>query len=201
MKKSHGFTLIELMIVISIVGILMSVGVPGMRTYISNSAANSLGNTLLIDIMYARNHAISNTVIVKMSPLGTLPTLGNRTGVSTYTPGSAGVNWGLGWIIFVDTNNDDIRNNGEFIIRQQDTFGPGAHVSSGPGNHITSGTTELLDAINPIGFNSLGFPANTGVLSIATNGCAGSNGQYIQINQIGQVISRSGLCPVAFTNL
>lgn len=201
MKKYKAFTLIELMIVISIVGVFMSIAVPGMRTYISNSAANSLGNTLYIDIMYARNHAVSNTVIVKMLPLGSVPGLNNRVGASTYTPGSAGVNWGLGWIIFVDTNNDNLRNNNEFIIRQQNSFGPDAHISSGPGAHITSGTIAVLDANAPIGFDSLGFPVNVGVLSIASNGCAGPNGQYIQINQIGQVISRGGDCPAAFTAL
>lgn len=208
MKKSNGFTLIELMIVISIVGILMTVLVPGMRTYISNSAANSLGSTLLIDIMYTRNHAISNTAIVKMIPLGTVPGLNNRTGASTYTPNTTtgtpnntitGVNWALGWLIFIDTNDNDTRDNNELIIRQQNTFGGDAHISSGPGTHIT-GTEAVLDSVNPIGFDSLGFPSSIGVLSIANNGCAGTNGQYIQINQIGQVISRSVQCPVAFTN-
>lgn len=198
MKKNHGFTLVELMIVISIVGLLMSIAVPSMRTYISNSAANSLGNTLLIDIMYARNHAISNTVIVKMLPLDP------RTGARSYEPdepASAGVNWGLGWLIFVDTNDNDELDNDEFIIRQQNSFGLSAHISSGPGDHITSGTEAILDANSPIGFDSLGFPSSVGVLSVATNGCAGPNGQYIQINQIGQVISRSSDCPLAFTNL
>jgi type IV fimbrial biogenesis protein FimT len=201
MKKSKGFTLIELMIVIFIIGILMSVAAPGFRTYLSNIAANSLGNTLLIDIMYARNHAISNTVIVKMVPFGSVPGLNNRTGASTYTPASAGVNWGLGWVIFVDTNNNNVRDNNEFIIRQKYSFGPDAHVSSGPGAQINSGTVAVLDANSPIGFNSLGFPTSVGVLSIAVNGCAGSNGQYIQINQIGQVSSRGVDCPIAFTNL
>lgn len=202
MKKNYGFTLIELMIVISIVGILMSVAVPGMRTYISNSSSNSLASTLLIDIMYARNHAISNEVIVKMIPIGTVvaPIGSNRTGASTYDPDTGGVNWALGWVVFVDTDDDNVRDNNEQIIRQQNTFGPDAHISSGPGAHIPTGVTTVLDANSPIGFDSLGFPANTGVLSIATNGCAGPNGTYIQINQIGQVISRGIQCPAVFTN-
>jgi len=201
MKNRNGFTLVELMIVIAIVGILLAAAAPGMRTYLSNSAANALANTLYIDIMYARNHAISNKVIVKMLPLGTIPALNNRTGASTYTPGSAGVNWGLGWVTFIDTNNDNVLDPGEFIIRQQNSFGEDAHVSSGPGAHISSGTEAVLDANRPIGFDSLGFPVNIGVLSIASNGCAGPNGQYIQINLIGQIITRNGDCPNAFTNL
>jgi type IV fimbrial biogenesis protein FimT len=201
MKKTNGFTLIELMIVLSIVGILIAAGMPGMRTYISNSASNSMGNALYIDIMYARNHAVSNIVIVKMLPLGTIPALKNRTGASTYTPGSTGVNWGLGWITFVDANNNNALDAKEFILRQQNSFGPDAHISSGPGAHITSQPQGVFDTARPIGFDSLGVPVNTGVLSIATNGCAGPNARYIQINQIGQVIVRNVDCPQAFTNL
>lgn len=194
-QHNDGFTLIELMIVISIVGLLIAVATPGMRAYLSNSSANSMGNTLLIDIMYTRNHAITNELAVFMLPLD------NTTGASTYTPASKGVNWGLGWIIGVDADSNGSFDAGEPIIRRQASFGPDAHISSGPGAHITSGVVSVLDRTNPIGFDNRGFPLNTGVLSIATNGCAGPNGQYIQINQIGQVISRSGQCPAAFTNL
>lgn len=194
-QHNDGFTLIELMIVISIVGLLIAVATPSMRTYLSNSAANSMGNTLLIDIMYTRNHAISNGLTVFMLPLD------NTLGASTYTPGSTGINWGLGWIIGLDADSSGTFDAGEPVLRTQASFGPDAHISSGPGLHIGSGTVNVLNRTNPIGFDDQGFPLNTGVLSIATNGCAGPNGQYIQINQIGQVISRSVQCPAAFTNL
>lgn len=183
------------MIVISIVGLLLAVAAPGMRAYISNSSANSIGNTLLIDIMYTRNHAISNELTVFMMPLD------NTTGASTYTPGSNGINWGLGWIIGMDADSNGTFDAGEPILRTQASFGPDAHISSGPGAHIMSGVDDVLDSANPIGFDDQGFPLNLGVLSVATNGCAGPNGQFIQINQIGQVISRSVQCPAAFTDL
>lgn len=194
-EKNKGFTLIELMIVISIVGLLLTLAAPSMRAYIANSSANSIGNTLLIDIMYTRNHAISNELTVFMLPLD------NTVGASTYTPGSTGVDWSLGWIIGVDADSNNTFDAGEPILRTQASFGPDAQISSGPGIHIVSGVDDVLDSSSPIGFDDQGFPLNTGVLSVATNGCAGPNGQYIQINQIGQVISRSVQCPAAFTNL
>lgn len=215
MNKQNAFTLVELMIVMAIVGILLAVGAPGMRTFISNSASNSLSSTLLIDIMYARNHAISNDVIVKMIPLGIDATGANNSGVgpSNFTPGSNGVNWGFGWVTFVDTNNDPLLNDnnildpGEFILRTHASFGPDAHISSGPGAQYNDadgnprGPVGLLDRANPIGFMPSGAAIRSGALTIATFGCAGDNARTIQINQIGQVIGNDVLCPIAFTNL
>lgn len=195
MKKYNGFTLIELMIVMAILGILVSVVTPYLRTYVSNTASNSLSNTLLIDIMYARNHAITNETIVKMIPTGAAD-----EGVSLFEPNAAGVNWAQGWIIFEDDNDNDVRDANELTIRSHISFGPGAHISS-------NSAGELLDAKKPIGFSptglSYGQGANNGrgTLTIATFGCAGFNARKIQINQIGQVIGTDEECPADFTEL
>jgi type IV fimbrial biogenesis protein FimT len=203
MKQYNGFTLVELMIVMAIAGILFAVAAPGMRAYISNSSSNSLSSTVLIDIMYARNHAISNSVIVKMIPHGNDPAAIDPADslASLFNPNADGVNWGLGWTIFVDNNNNDIPDLGELVLRNHSSFGPGAHISSGPGGHIGAPPQGVFDRITPIGFNPSGTSIRAGVLTIATFGCAGDNARTIQINQIGQVIGNNVDCPIAFTNL
>jgi len=203
MKKYNGFTLVELMIVMAIAGILLAVAAPGLRVFIANSSANSLSSTLLIDIMFARNHAISNEVIVKMIPFGNDPAAIDiaDSAASLFAPNATGVNWGLGWIIFEDDDNDNIIDAGELILRNHSSFGPGAHISSGPGGHIAGGPVGVLDRLNPIGFNPSGISVRSGVLTIAAFGCAGDNARTIQINQIGQAIGNNILCPQAFTDL
>ncbi len=202
MKKYNGFTLVELSVVVAIVGILAWAVAPNMRSFIANSASNSLSSTLLIDIMYARNHAISNEVIVKMIPIGTDPTIDDSsdTGLSAFAPNATGVNWGLGWVVFEDINDNDDVDAGERIIRNHISFGPDAHISSAPS------LADLLDINRPIGFNALGLAygqganTGTGILTIATLGCAGPNARTIQINQIGQVIGNDIDCPSTFSN-
>jgi type IV fimbrial biogenesis protein FimT len=203
MKKYNGFTLVELMTVVAVIGILSTVAAPYMQIYTSNSSSKSLISALTIDILFARNHAVSHSRMVKMIPTGSNPTSidADDTGASTFTPIPGGVNWGLGWSVFEDNNDNDKRDIDERIIRSQPSFGSTAHISSGPGSHITSGSEVVVDSGNPIGFDTTGFATTTGALTIANFGCAGDNARIIQINQIGQVISTVTQCPSAFTEL
>ena len=154
--------------------------------------------------MFARNHAISNDIAVAMIPLGSDPNPATPdaadTGVSLFTPNSAGVNWAWGWRI-VEIDGDANALN-DIVIRTQGNFGPDAHISSGPGAHIINGgPINTFDRANPIGFNPDGTSMRQGVLSIAAFGCAGNNARILQINNIGQVIGNDIQCPPAFTNL
>ena len=178
MKRNNGFTLIELLIVLSIAGILAAVAAPYLRTYISNSSSNSLSSTLLIDIMYARNHAINKSTTVTIRPIDT--TLGS----GPLTIPSTGVNWGLGWQILEQGNTTP--------IRQQANFGPDAQVRA-------TDASEILDIGRPIIFNSEGVAVNPGTLSVGVQGCVGNNARTIKINQIGQIIGNDKPCDITFT--
>ena len=66
--NSAGFTLIELMVVIAIAAILLTVGVPMMRSTTANSEADSVRQTLELDINFARNKAITFAENVIITP-------------------------------------------------------------------------------------------------------------------------------------
>ena len=65
-----GFTLIELIIVIAIVAILITVGVPSMREWIANQKVRGSANDLQFDLSYARSEAVKRNANVVLVPSG-----------------------------------------------------------------------------------------------------------------------------------
>lgn len=106
MKKSAGFTLIELMVVIAIASILMTLAVPPFRQLIQSNTISSNVNNFLADMRYARSEAVRRGGGVIMcrsdAPEAANPVCGSGSG-----PGSNG--WVSGWIIFHDVNGDKTR--------------------------------------------------------------------------------------------
>ena len=169
MKKHNGFTLVELMTVVAIIGIITLSTADFLGNSIANSASRGMGRTMLLDIMYARNHALSSNapITVTIRPIDT------TTGVTA--------NWALGWQIWDSSNT-------QAPIRSQSAFRNGSVITpDGPNN--------ILDFSNPIIFTRDGISTSPGALIMTSPGCAGSNGRRIQINQIGQVISTKVDCP------
>lgn len=90
LKAQQGFTLLELMVTLTIAGILAAIAVPTMQSITINRHADRLANELQLDIMYARNHALSLNKNVTIKPL------------------SGG--WDTGWVVAQGT--DVIRQKG-----------------------------------------------------------------------------------------
>ncbi|MDT4855586.1 Chthon cassette protein D [compost metagenome] len=59
MQKSNGFTLIELMVVIAIIAILASIGVPSFRTLLLDNRLTSTSTSVLGALQFARSEAIT----------------------------------------------------------------------------------------------------------------------------------------------
>ena len=90
MNKHSGFTLIELMITLAIVGILLAVGVPSLKAFMQGNQLVATSNELLSALHIARSEAI------KLNKRVTICESSNGTSCS------ATGNWKNGWIVFTD---------------------------------------------------------------------------------------------------
>jgi type IV fimbrial biogenesis protein FimT len=87
MHKARGFTVVELMVTLSLAAILASLAVPSLGFLLSNNHATSITNDLVSSIRLARSEAVSRSQLVTLCP----STDGNSCAATT--------NWSGGWII------------------------------------------------------------------------------------------------------
>jgi type IV fimbrial biogenesis protein FimT len=109
MNRQTGFTLVELLVVIGILTILLTVGMPS-YLYITNSYRISAEvNGLLGDLQYAREEAIKEgqfvTVCVSSNAI-------NCSGATT---------WQSGWIVYSNPPNTNVPAAGS-VLRVQAAF-------------------------------------------------------------------------------
>lgn len=135
MKKSKGFTLIELMVALSIVAILTGLAAPSLKRLIQSTMMSSNVNTFLADMRYARSESIRRGGGVVMcrsdAPEASSPACGSGSG-----PGGNG--WASGWIIFYD----------------QDGTGNRTVTSTDPVLRVQAALTQLDSVVQKTGGSS-----------------------------------------------
>ena len=115
-KKSSGFTLLELMVVLAIAAILATMAAPSFTRLIQSNTMSSTVNTFLADMRYARSESIRRGGGVVMcrsdAPEASIPVCNNGSG-------SNGNGWVSGWIIYLDANNDGTISATELLRVQE----------------------------------------------------------------------------------
>ena len=120
---SRGFTLIELMVTLSVFAILAAVAVPNVSGYIVSSRLTSYANDVLAALNLARSEAVRRNQRVIVCPVGASGGVPDTS--ACVDPGSG--NW-QGWMVFEDTQPaNGTREAGEEVIRAG-VFGGGATV-------------------------------------------------------------------------
>lgn len=107
-----GFTVTELLIALVIMGIAMGIGMPNFRGIVSSQRLTSTANLLASSLQLARSEAAKRNKNV-----GIVPKINGE--------------WNTGWIMFVDKNNNETRNEDELILKEYDAVPSLTIISKG----------------------------------------------------------------------
>lgn len=117
MQRDSGFTLIELMIAISLVAILLATAVPALDDFTNDARQTGAINDFVSAIHLARNTAITTNSRVTMCA--------SATGANCEV-----TSWDSGWIVFGDLNSNGSLDVGETIVTASATV-EGLSIRSG----------------------------------------------------------------------
>lgn len=96
--EGGGFSIVELMVILLIVGILLAIGVPSFHSMMQGQRLTTTANALFMAVNMTRSEAIKRDTRVDLVPAGD------------------GRDWRNGWLIFIDEDNDQHPDADEKII-------------------------------------------------------------------------------------
>jgi len=180
--KTMGFTMIELLLVITIAGILAAIGMPSYQTMVKNTCMTTSTNALITSLQLARSEAIKNRAFVTIQA----------------DSATADNLWGLGWTVYRDSDNNSALTAGEEIRIVQLTCGIGRLTIDA--NDNTAADPIVADTtgsdISSFSYDSSGFinDSETNSFPITINICddrVAETGRQISINALGRPSTNS----------
>jgi type IV fimbrial biogenesis protein FimT len=129
MREQSGFSLAELMVVISIIGVLAAIAIPSFVGILAESALREQTESMVSDMRYARSMALrrglSVTMCASANPTDDVPTC-------TLTD----PNWATGWIVFIDNSapfDNQHSSDDELLNRKEDMLNGSGGINTGTG--------------------------------------------------------------------
>lgn len=170
LSKNFGFTAIELLVVISILGLLAGLAAPSFTPTIERFRVRQAVESLSSTIYYARSEAIKRGGRVAIQKLPN-----NTNGCTTAT---STTNWDCGWFVCEDINGNGTCNATDPVLQRYDTP-PNVQISrSGGGENIKLNRWGLVDGAW-LGFSLV--PLNKSTADQAARGLCMSSGGRLRI--------------------
>ncbi len=183
-KSCRGFTLIELVVTVTIAGILMSIAAPSLFKFLQSNRDTSEINQVVADLSYAHSEAVKRGTNVFLCAAS------SATACNTAANG----NWTAGRLVVTDPTNSGIATVGN-VLRSQPQLGGGNTLYV----QDSSSTPVMLNAIV---FNGSGMNMGAANFPLVVRLCDAktvSASKQLSIYLTGQVIVAqqypSGTCP------
>lgn len=198
--KPSGFTLVELMVTLSVVAIVTAYGLPGMRNFVSDSKMTGVATSMIAAINQARSEAISTGKPVSIYAVSDRGMSGNATTIGTGTFTVSTNSWSDGFRILQRTR---LSTGAISTVTSDTTLLGQSYFGYQPSNstsivvrRVTAGSDSGATAVNQITFNRSGqlIEESTGaVISndvqvlVCDGGRSGEKGRKIVINNRGNI--------------
>ena len=172
-NRQRGFTMIEMVIVMTMVAVLAAIAVPNMRKYVLNGRITSTTQELYRSIQTARSEALKRQNNVVMCASAN-PTAGDSAVCAT-----SGI---TGWIVFEDADNNwDHATDGTEELLEAHTYD-------------TSKLSIVADSTAEISYAATGFINSSGgtntkaIVICDSRGNVDSNGGNTETNSVARGI-------------
>lgn len=184
-NRQQGLTLIELMVTLSIAGILAAIAAPSLQSFVSRNAMRSLANDFTLSIQRTRTEAINRNeciVVCKSS----------NAGEARPVCDTANANWAVGWAVYrlPSCNVDDRPQSATAATTNAANLITTRPSSAARYNLAVQGT-----AVRAIMFNARGVPGLSGASKFNLSDTNSSNaenntyGRSLCIDKVGRVRS------------
>ncbi|TXI20272.1 MAG: prepilin-type N-terminal cleavage/methylation domain-containing protein [Nitrosomonas sp.] len=164
--QQNGFTLIELIVTLSVVSILLSVAAPSYRTFVQDSLLSAQNNSFYSALALAKSEAIRRSSFATVCPST------NGTGCT------GGKIWSNGWLVFADDNGNGIVEAGEQILQVNAALSGGNTMKSAARTRVT--------------FSASGFSSGYADTFSLCDSRGASHSKAIVLNNQGRFRSETG---------
>lgn len=169
-----GFTLVEVMVAIAVLGVLMTIGIPSLVNFIRDTRVSSGTNEFLGAVTLARSEAIKRNRLVTICR-----SVNAEFGVTACSAAASGLHpgndWGVGWLVFVvDNPAVDVTNYqpADIVLLRHGEFPSSTFASGATLNSMTFNGSGALIRGTPFAAN---FNFNNGLPVSQRQVCVSAN--------------------------